>query len=351
MPRKTTGIYFDEPSQRWVINRQHRGRRIFERTAFGPEERDQAEKRLFSLLAEEDALSGPLSASTTFRQAATRYLNTHGHKRSISRDAEAIKAWDPLIGTLPITHIHQGIVAAGIARRRETGVRTGTIRREIATIRQILTACCLDWRDDRNRPLLAAVPRLKCPDFEDAAKPHILTTDEQQRLLAELPPHLSDMALFALHTGLRDRTICGLRWAWYRDGQFVIPGRPDGSGWTGEKSKRDHTMPLNRVAKKIVEARRGEHDTHVFTYHGEPIDRMNNSAWRKAWRRAGLPEGERELHGPHNLRHTFGRRMEEAGVDFEVRQVLMGHASGRVTHIYSPVNLRRMMDALELLAK
>jgi integrase len=258
-------------------------------------------------------------------------------------------AWDRLIGSIPISHIHQGLIADGIQARRADGRRTGTIRREIASIRRLLTVCATEWRDDHNRPLILAVPKLYCPDFEDQARPHILTAEDQRRFLQQLPQHLAEMALFALHTGLRDHTVCGLRWAWYRGGAFHVPGRPTADGWPGEKSKRDHVQPLNRVARSIIAARYGQHPTHAFTYRGRPIGRMHNSGWKRAWSAAGLPIGPEIESGPHNLRHTFGRRLEERGIEFEVRQALMGHSSGRVTHVYSPVNLGRMLEALEML--
>lgn len=350
MPRRITGLYLDPDTGRWIINKQYRGRRLYERTPFGDSERDQAEARLHQLLAEASTQSGPLAPKATFASVAARYLATHGHKRSIGRDAYAIKAWADFLGPMPVTHIHQGVIVDGIGRRRAAGARTGTLKREIATIRQILSLCATDWRDDKNRPLLVSPPALRCPDFEDQARPYILTPEDQARFLQALPSHLAEMALFALHTGLRDHAVSGLRWSWYREGRFTVPGKPDGSGWTGEKSKRDHVVVLNRVARSIVAARRDRHETHVFTFRGHPVSRMHNTAWKRGWIAAELPTGDEVASGPHNLRHTFGRRLEELGVDYEVRQALLGHSSGRVTHIYSPVNLGRMLAAVELLA-
>jgi integrase len=56
------------------------------------------------------------------------------------------------------------------------------------------------------------------------------------------------MVLFALHTGLRDQEICGLRWDWEHQFQgtelslFVIPE-------TNAKNGRERIVPLNSVAR------------------------------------------------------------------------------------------------------
>ncbi len=60
---------------------------------------------------------------------------------------------------------------------------------------------------------------------------------------------------------------------------FIIPGAL-------VKNGDDRLVVLNRIAKSVVEARRGTHPTHVFTYKGKPITRMLTSGWKRA--RVGL---------------------------------------------------------------
>lgn len=68
---------------------------------------------------------------------------------------------------------------------------------------------------------------------------------------------------------------------------------------------------------------------------------MLNSAWKKARIRAGLPQVR-----VHDLKHTFGRRLRAAGVNFEDRQDLLGHKSGRITTHYSQVELIILIQAV-----
>jgi integrase len=174
---------------------------------------------------------------------------------------------------------------------------------------------------------------------DNPRRPYPLSWEEQERLIAELPRHLADMALFKVNTGTRKSEVCELRWEWeyqypeLKTSVFVIPAAV-------VKNKQDRLVVLNDIARQVVESRRGKHVTHVFTYKGEPVRRMLNSAWRKARVRAGLPTLR-----VHDLKHTFGRRLRAAGVSFEDRQDLLGHKSGRMTTHYSAAEIGDLIDA------
>lgn len=75
--------------------------------------------------------------------------------------------------------------------------------------------------------------------------------------------------------------------------------------------------------------------------------RLYNTSWMRAWREAGLPRAEGVQKGPHNLRHTFGRRLRAADVPQETRRVLLGHRTDDLTTHYSAAELRELIDAVE----
>ncbi len=114
---------------------------------------------------------------------------------------------------------------------------------------------------------------------------------------------------------------------------FIIPG-------ARVKNGDDRLVVLNRVARSIVEARRGADPIDVFTYEGRRLYRMLTSGWIRARNRADLPQVR-----VHDLKHTFGRRLRAAGVSFEDRQDLLGHRSGRITTHYSAAELLRLVEA------
>lgn len=259
----------------------------------------------------------------TFREAATKYLNEET-KSSLARDADCLANLDSWIGSLRLDQIHQGSLQSYIEHRREQGVKSATVVRELAVVRRILTLGSRVWRDQDNQPWLPVAPLLRMPDWKDAAKPYPLSVDEQRRFFKELPDHLAEMALLALHTGLRDQEICGMRW----DHEARV-NELDTSVFiiTENRAKNDYEriVPLNMVARSIIAKYRGQCE-YVFNLKGNRLDRMNNRAWRKARMVAGLTDVR-----VHDLRHTFGMRLRAAGVSFEDRQDLLG-ASCRPDH-------------------
>jgi integrase len=85
----------------------------------------------------------------------------------------------------------------------------------------------------------------------------------------------------------------------------------------------ERVVVLNKVAKDVVSGRRGIHPTHVFTFRGRPVHRINNTAWREATGRAGLRHVR-----VRDLKHTLRHRLRTAGVKLEDRKPLLGHTTG-----------------------
>jgi integrase len=156
------------------------------------------------------------------------------------------------------------------------------------------------------------------------------------------------MALFDLNTGVRDDVVCSLKWEWeikvpelgisvFEVPRVHVKGR-----------KRSRLVVCNRVAQSIIESVRGEHPEFVFVFRGHgrkepgPIQTMNNTAWQRAREEAGL----RDLH-VHDLRHTVGMRLREAGVPDSTRADILWHSTASMTHHYSMAQIVEIHDALE----
>jgi integrase len=341
MSKRTPGLR--KKGEVWHIEKVIFGELI--RQSTGETELDQAERYLAQLIEQRrKVVVYGERLERTFNDAAARFIEEYAHKRSLDRDITTLKAVMPYIGELPLLKIHSGVLDDFIRTRKRAGISAGTLNRDMAIIRRVLSLSARLWRDDQGRPWLDTVPML--PTIEGAKrKPHPISWQEQERLLKALPSYVADMVLFSLNTGLRDQEICGLRW----DEECKVNGLETSVFVIGEnrtKNAREKLVPLNSVALSIVAGRRGNNSDYVFDYQGRKLDRINNKAWRKARESVGLKDVR-----VHDLRHTFGMRLRAAGVSFEDRQDLLGHHAGRITTHYSKVEIARLIECVELLCE
>ena len=290
----------------------------------------------------------------TFREAAEKFLMENMHLRTIDRAAIALDHLIPEIGDLYLEQIDNEVMERYRAKRAKAGIMPGTINKEQSYVRRILNLAARVWRIN-GHPWLASAPPLLESAKGDKRKPYPLTPAEQAALLQALPAHVAEMALFDLNTGLREHVLCNLRWEWevkvpeLDTSIFIVPG------YMNEKNDDDeYLVVLNSIAKRIIEARRGAHPEYVFAYKTDrhddrvkPLTKLNNSAWKRGWRKAGLPVDPMIRRGPHNLRHTFGARLRAAGVSLEDRQTLLWHRSESITTHYSAPDIARLRELVE----
>lgn len=342
----------------WHIDKTINGERICRSTETGS--LDAAEEYLRQVI---DRKRRPAEAQDRiWREAAIKYLLENQHKASIQDDADHLEQLDPYIGHLGLRQVHDLSLQPFVEARRAAGRKTKTINMALGLVRLILNLAARSWRDEHGQTWLQVSPiitMVKPPKgLSDAAKPYPLDWDEQEKLFKSLPDHLARMALYAVNTGCREAEICGLLWEWewrttikdLRGRVFIIPGDVELTDRSSVKSRRDRVVVLNDVAKSVVDSVRGEHPTHVFVYRGQPMARMNNSGWQRQWKKSGLPT-EGYLHGVHNLRHTFARRLRAAGVGMETRKALMDHATGDITTHYSAAEIGELLTAVQRLCE
>lgn len=154
-----------------------------------------------------------------------------------------------------------------------------------------------------------------------------LSRDEFTRLLAELPPHLAEMARFSVATGLRQANVTRLQWR-----QISLERRHLWVGADQHKNGSAHAVPLNQAAMDVLERVRGNHKTYVFTYDGKPVVQVNTKAWHKALDRAGIEDFRW-----HDLRHTFATWHREAGTPTHELQRLGGWKTQSMVERYAHV--------------
>jgi len=355
MRTRTRGIQLASDGGR-IVNKEHRGQRIFQR--LGKVSQDEAEAWLRERQAEIDAERANSLRSGDERlwaSAAQKYLSECAKRkvRTLGMISRHVTDLLPYIGTLPMRDICNDSLEQFKLERQEDGVKNSTINRTLEVVRTTVIRAARVWRDN-GKPWLATAPLIEMLD-ENARKraPYPIDWQEQAKLLTRLPRHLQDMVEFAVNTGARDENVCGLRWDWevpvpeLKRSVFVIPAEVFKSG-------RQHVLVLNDVAWAIVERQRGRHEDYVFVYRRERVKNfdqepvmpyrrvgsMNNTAFQEARAAVGLAHVR-----VHDLRHTFGQRLRNAGVPEEDRSLLLGHAVEGMAQHYATATLERLLQA------
>ena len=337
------GIYPDKDG-RWHVDKVFRGNRLPRRSF---ETQEAAEGWVIDELAR---LKGETAVKVpTFDRAAAHYITEHEDKLSIETEVFLLETVMPFIGQLPIDQVHDGTLKPYVEHRKAQGRKAKTINLALGVVRRILNLAARKWRDAEGRPWLRqAPPLLSMLPLVDQRDPMQLTWEGQRRVIPELPGHLGRMVLFDLQCGARDNVVCNLRWQWevrleVGCSAFVVP-REYVKG-----RKRERVLVCNSVAQSIVDEARGEHDEFVFTYRRGrsrpgPITAMDNTAWQNGTARAGWPD----LH-VHDLRHTVGMRLREAGVIEETRDDILWHKRPGMPAHYSVAQVVEIREALELI--
>jgi integrase len=283
-----------------------------------------------------------LRAKRTFDEAAAKYLLEHQDKVSISNDIYLLETLMPYIGHYTLDQIHDGTLASYVRDRKGKGLASKTVNLGLALVRRILNLAARSWRDETGKTWLETPPLLSLlPLIGHQRESRPITWAEQRNLMPRLPDHLARMILFDLNTGARDEVVCSLRWEW----EIPIPELGVSVFEVPRESvkgrKRSRMLVCNTVAQSVVESVRGNHGDFVFPYRGSRIETMNNMAWQRARREAGIPD----LH-IHDLLHTVGMRLREAEVREETIADIFWHIRRGMTAHYSVAQVTELVEAL-----
>ena len=191
------------------------------------------------------------------------------------------------------------------ARLRDE-VRAATVNRDLAVLRRML-------RIAEKKNLIPFTPSREIEMLEERKErrqPHILTFDEEQRLLATAADHIRVLAILILETGLRSgREALALKWA---DIDFDDESI---------RIRRSKTLAGQRIvpmsSRCIAELLRWREDfgphfsEYVFAKPQYPETHLRDvrATWANALSAAGL-----EHFWLYDLRHSFASRITQAGV-------------------------------------
>lgn len=250
--------------------------------------------------------------AVSWKEASERWLNES--RRARKRDREFL-VWLAHLNEEPVSAVADPEV---VEQLRQDGLACGwsqsTVDRMMRTVRAVLRSCV------RYR-YIEAIPHI--PMYGEAeAEPRFLTPAEFSRLCAELPPHLSRAARFAVLTLLRMRSQSRLMWS-----RVDLPGRRCWVPKSNMKGGRTFGFPLSAEALAVLveERKANPKSERVFAQ-----DNFNTAAFRKAAERAGL-KGLRW----HDLRHTGASWAVQSGVTLQELMVLGDWKSYRMVLRYA----------------
>jgi integrase len=256
----------------------------------------------------------------SWEEAVVRWLLESKHKATHSDDKAKLRWLDHYLGGRYLDEIDRTLIDR-IKFERQKIASEATTNRYLALIRAILRRACGEWE------WIDRVPKFKL--FREAeGRVRSLTPVEFDALRRELPPHLADMAVFSVATGLRQGNVKGLEWKYVdlERRHAWIPGPK-------HKNRKAHAVPLNEIACAVLRKQIGKHPTRVFTFKGEPITfQTSTKAWTLALKRAGIEDFRW-----HDLRHTFATWHRQAGTPTHELQRLGGWKTGSMVERYAHV--------------
>lgn len=195
--------------------------------------------------------------------------------------------------SVEVNELHIDQVQQYLTQHLEEGAARETVRKELCTLSRALKLA-------KGRGLFLGDPRALIPEFRAPYRPRsrVLTLDEFQRLLPELPPHRQSWVLVAIYTGGRDSEVDHLAWEhldWINETIRIYGTKTDGSY---------RVIPFHPILRAALGKERKSSGPIV----GEWINVRRDLA--AACARAGIAKIS-----PNDLRRTLASWLKQQGED------------------------------------
>lgn len=254
----------------------------------------------------------------TWNDAVVRWLKEQAHKATIETDKIHLRWLDPYLTGKCLDAISRSMIDKITEERIAEDVSNATVNRMLEVLRAILRRCVNEWEWMDKAPM---VRMLK----EPTRRIRYLSREDANNLIAQLPQHLADMVAFSLATGLRRSNVTGLQWA-----QVDLERRIAWIHADQAKARKAIPVPLNSAAAEIIRKNLGKHQTHVFSYRGNPVIQVSTKAWYAALERAGIQDFRW-----HDLRHTWASWHVQNGTPLFALQEMGGWESPEMVRRYA----------------
>ncbi|MFZ2447517.1 MAG: site-specific integrase [Syntrophobacteraceae bacterium] len=178
------------------------------------------------------------------------------------------------------------------------------------------------------------------------ARDRIISLDEFNGLLKNLPPITRAIVATAFHTGMRRGEILSLTWDKVDLNKNVIRLEAEDT-----KDKEPRLVPICPALYAVFRSLpRALHDLRLFPHSSQKAlrSRLDRDMVR-ACGEAGILYGRKVKGGLtfHDLRHTFNTYMRKAGVPQSVIMKITGHSTDKMFRRYNTVDAEDASAAIE----
>ncbi len=236
----------------------------------------------------------------------------------------------PFFGPMKLTEVRPQHIVEYKRQRLVTGIRPATLNREISCLSKAFALAVREWEWVRENPC-SRVSR----ERENNKRIRWLRGEEEARLMETCAEEIKDIVVFAIHTGMRMDEILSLKWE-----EVSLSAKTA----TVSKSKNyeARTIPLDDEAMAVLRDRHRQRAIHVLhVFPSSTGTKLDGNNLRKIFRKALDDAGIKDFRF-HDLRHTYGTRLAQAGVDIYTIAKLMGHKDIATTMRY----LHHTVDSL-----
>lgn len=221
-------------------------------------------------------------------------------------------------------------------------LKAGTVNRYLQDLSAVLHKARDVWKVKTNvvnlHKFMLKTPKENVKFFEP---------EEIDELIKRAPPHLKNIILVALYTGMRKSNVLGLRWEQIDFNNNII--RVHVKDRTAEGG-REINIPITQKLKELL-SQIPNSGKFVFYYKGKPIHDIKTS-WQNLFKAKFDKDGncvqnKIPYRNFHTLRHTCGTWLYRKTKDLRIVQKILGHAEIETTLKYAHVVMDEERKALE----
>ncbi len=153
--------------------------------------------------------------------------------------------------------------------------------------------------------------------------------------------HLRPLILLAINTGMRRGELLSLAWRNVDFQRGVIHV-------TNTKTGRDRDVPMNSEVRSILLELQRQNEDEAFVFRNRKTG-VNLTDVKHGFNGACTDAGLDDFRF-HDLRHTAGTRLADAGADAFTIAEILGHATLQMTKRYTHATDERKRQAVEALS-